>query len=126
MEGEGRTMEKVKIKTIGSYNGHSVKNNKIVSLNLKFNYDELSNYIQLCATLNNDVDIKVKIEGTPYNIGSFRIQKLLVEHDGVGKITFNSTLDYAELANITELIDTERFNVLFYSEVEEDTEDGEE
>lgn len=123
-------MEKVKVKAVGKYNGHSIKANKTVDLKLKFAYDELVNYIRLVQLLNENVTIKVKQSGKKsMNLGIFMVKQINVSHDGEGSLTFNSMLDYAEADKINKLANDDLFQVIFEAEIEdteEDSEDGEE
>lgn len=123
-------MEKVKVKAVGKYNGHSIKANKTVDLKLKFAYDELVNYIRLVQLLNENVTIKVKQSGKKsMNLGIFMVKQINVSHDGEGSLTFNSMLDYAEADKINKLANDDLFQVIFEAEIEdtdEGSEDGEE
>lgn len=95
----------VKIKGIAKYNGHNIKANSSVDLNLLFNYDELPNYIQLIQLLNENVDISVKVEAEdPRRLGSFMINSINIDHDGQGKVRFNSLLDHVEAGSINDIV----------------------
>lgn len=119
--------EKVKVKAVGKYDGHSIKANKTVDLKLKFAYDELVNYIQLIQLLNENIIIKVKQSGRKsMNLGTFMVKQIKVDNDGEGKLTFNSMMDYAEVNNINNLVNDELFKIIFEAEVEEDVSDTEE
>lgn len=113
----------IKFKAIAKYNGHSIKNNKSVDLNLLFNYDEMVNYIQLIQMLNENIDIAVKIgDSKPTKIGMFMIRDIKIDHDGQGIVKFNSLLDHVEPDEINTLVG-ETFTVMFKAIVEEESED---
>lgn len=116
----------VNIKTVASYVGHNVNKNKTISLTLKFGYDTITKYIQTIQMLNENIDIVVKIPdvGT-VRLGNFMINNISIDHDGEGKIKFNSQVDYVELNNISKLIDTEMFKISLIAEIEEEEKEDE-
>ncbi len=120
----------VKIDSVGSYNGHSVKSNGNVSLSFKFRYSELVNYIKLIQMLNNDVKVKVKKQQEKeFSLGVFRINSIKIDHDGEGNVSFTSMTDYAEVDNLNKLVmesKDEEFRVGFEADVEVENEDEEE
>lgn len=115
--------EVIKLKTIGTYNGHNIKANKSVDLSLKMKYSELTNYIQLVQLLNENVAIMAKIgEEKAQKLGMFMIKEIRIDHDGEGIVKFNSTLDYVEADNLNGLAG-EILKLMFQAEVElEDSE----
>lgn len=116
----------VKIKSLAKYNGHNVKASKSVDFNLLFSYEELPNYIQLIQLLNENVEITAKVEDeAPQKIGTFMINSINVDHDGVGKIRFNSLLDHVEADIINDLVG-ETFKVIFKASVEDEETDEDE
>lgn len=118
--------EKVKIKAIAEYNGHSVRTNKNVDISFKFSYDEITNYIRLIQCLNNDVTIFVKVgDGKADNVGVFRIKDIHVDHDGEGRARFNSMTDYVNTEIINSLVGTEKIQVLFTASIDTEEEASE-
>lgn len=112
-------MVKASMKMVAMYNGHSVKQSGSVDLNLKADYSELPNYVQLLQMLNNDIKVLVKLNGEkPMKLGMFRLKQLTVQHDGEGKIAFNSTTDFVEVDKLNRLVTDERFNVRCEAEIE--------
>ena len=118
-------MVKANAKMVALYNGHSVKQSGSVDLNLKAEYGELPNYVQLLQMLNNDIKVSVKLNGEkPMKLGMFRLKQLSVQHDGEGKIALNSTTDFVEVDSLNKLVTDERFIVRCEAEIE--MEEGEE
>jgi hypothetical protein len=103
-KGVGETEKEVKIKLLGNYNGHNIKSNKSIDLNLKMPYDELTNYIQLVQLLNENITVYFKIgKEKPKKIGLFMIKDLKIDGDGEGKLKLNSLLDYVEISSVNNL-----------------------
>ena len=119
----------IKLKQVVRYNGHSLSANGSVNFDLKAEYGELGNTIQLFQLLNNDVKIKVKLAGSkPMILGMFRIKQITIDGDGESKIRFNGLNDYIEMDNLNLLPlnsdDAKNFVVMYEADIEE--EDGEE
>lgn len=115
----------VKIKSLCKYNGHNIKANSSVDLNLKFSYDELTNYIKLLSLLNENIEIAVKIEEDEVQIlGVFMLKELKVDHDGESVIKFNSMIDHIE-ADILNTLVGKMFKIMFKANIEIE-DDGEE
>ena len=112
-------MEKeVKVKAVGLYAGHSVKVNKAVDLGLKFNYDELQNYIQTIQMLNENVTLYVKLgDKKAQKIGMFTIKEIKIDKDGKGVLRFNSQIDYVEVDALNNLVGEEQFTCMFKSTI---------
>lgn len=119
-------MVEVKVKVVASYAGHSLRQNGNVDFTLKCQYSELTNYIQLIQMLNNDVNITVKMPSEkPLKLGMFRIKEIKIDGDGEGVIKFNSLNDFVEVNNLNKIVTKELFQVMFKSEIEEESEDVE-
>lgn len=118
-------MANVKIKTIASYAGHTVNKNKSISLTLRFGYDTITKYIQSIQMLNENVELLAKIGKEKIKLGSFMINNINIDHDGEGKIKFNSQVDFVELNLISKLIDTEAFGLMMKADIEEEIPDDE-
>lgn len=118
-------MKKVKIREVVGYNGHNVKANGIVNLNLKAMYSELVNTIQVLQLLNNDVKISV-VEGKSENsLGMFRVKNVNVSDDGESVLKFETLAEAAEMDKINSLVGKEtEFTINMFAEV--DTEDSDE
>lgn len=120
-------MEKeVKTKVVGKYNGHNVRANKSIDLDIICAYDQLPSYIQTVQYLNNDVEIIAKLpDEKPMKLGTFRVKSVNVGGDGEGKIKFNSMTDFVELDNIDSLIGSDYLQLMFKAniEIEEEEED---
>ena len=116
-------MKKIKIREVVGYNGHNVKANGIVLLNLKAMYSELVNTIQVLQLLNNDVKISV-IEGKSENsLGMFRVKNVNVSDDGESVLKFETLAEAAEMDKINSLVGKEgEFVINMFAEV--DTEDA--
>ena len=117
-------MQNVKIKTVASYGGHNVNQAGSVSLKLVFSYDTITKYIQAIQMLNENVNLLVVINGEKIKLGSFMINSINIDHDGAGKIKFNSQLDYVEIDNISKLINSDLFKIMLQAEI--DVEENEE
>lgn len=120
-------MKKVKIREVVSYNGHNVKSNGVVNLNLKAMYSELVNTIQVLQLLNNDVKISV-IEGKSENsLGMFRVKNVSISDDGESVLKFETLAEAAEMDTINSLVGKEtEFTINMFAEVEVEEEDEEE
>ena len=119
-------MVEAKVKVVASYAGHSLRQNGNVDFTLKCQYSELTNYIQLIQMLNNDVNITVKMPSEkPLKLGMFRIKEIKIDGDGEGVIKFNSLNDFVEVNNLNKIVTKELFQVMFKSEIEEESEDVE-
>ena len=120
-------MKKVKIREVVSYNGHNVKSNGVVNLNLKAMYSELVNTIQVLQLLNNDVKISV-IEGKSENsLGMFRVKNVSVSDDGESVLKFETLAEAAEMDKINSLVGKEtEFTINMFAEVEVEDESDEE
>lgn len=46
------------------------------------------------------------------------VNSINVDHDGAGKIKFNSQIDYVELENISKIISTDVFKVALIAEID--------
>lgn len=118
-------MKKVKIREVVGYNGHNVKSNGVVNLNLKAMYSELVNTIQVLQLLNNDVKISV-VEGKSENsLGMFRVKNVSVSDDGESVLKFETLAEAAEMDKINSLVGKEgEFVINMFAEVDmEDAED---
>lgn len=120
----------IKLKQVVRYNGHSLSANGSVNFDLKAEYGELGNTIQLFQLLNNDVKIKVKLAGSkPMMLGMFRIKQITIDGDGESKIRFNGLNDYIEMDNLNLLPlnsdDAKNFVVMYEADIEEEDEEEE-
>lgn len=119
-------MQNVKIKTVASYGGHNVNQAGSVSLKLVFSYDTITKYIQAIQMLNENVNLLAVINGEKIKLGSFMINSINIDHDGSGKIKFNSQLDYVEIDNISKLINSDLFKIMLQAEIDVEEENNEE
>lgn len=109
---------KVEVKAVAEYAGHNITANGSIDLNVKCNYGELTNYIQLVQMLNNDIKVGIKIEDRkPFTIGTFRLKQLRIDHDGMANIKLNSITDFVEVGRVNELIGAGLFKIMFKAEV---------
>lgn len=118
----------IKLKQVVRYNGHSLSANGSVNFDLKAEYGELANTIQLFQLLNNDVKIKAKLAGSkPMMLGMFRIKQITIDGDGESRIRFNGLNDYIEMDNLNLLPlnsdDAKNFVVMYETDIEEEGED---
>ena len=99
-------VQEVKFKAVGKYDGHTVKPNGAIDLRLKFSYDELLNYyVKLPLLRSVDTKLFAKVKGQePVKLGTFMLKSYTMDHDGEGKISFNSQFDYVEMDNINALV----------------------
>ena len=121
-------MKKVKIREVVGYNGHNVKANGIVNLNLKAMYSELVNTIQVLQLLNNDVKISV-VEGKSENsLGMFRVKNVNISDDGESVLKFETLAEAAEMDKINSLVGKEtEFTINMFAEVDmEDSDESDE
>ena len=118
--------KELKTKVVCTYAGHSVKSNRGLALTLKAGYDELTNYIKLISYLNLDVDVVAKLpEQKPLKLGVFKVKNISVDHDGEGKLTFDSMTDFTEPDNINLLVGPDAFVCMFKAVAEIEDEDDE-
>lgn len=116
--------EKIKIKTVARYGGHQVKANKSVDIAFKFDYSELSKYIQLIQMLNENIAIKIKQLDKPSEmIGIFMVKSINIDHDGESTIKFNSMTDQSEVQLFHGLAGDEPFKIMFEADIARETED---
>ena len=98
-------VKKISVKTFATYKAHSVNAKGVVKLTVSIAYTDLSDAVKLLQLLNGDVNVKAKFGNEkPIKIGSFQIDKFVVDRDGNVKLTFNSSTDYVELDMIANLI----------------------
>lgn len=114
-------MKKIKIKEVVGYNGHNVKANGIVLLNLKAMYSELVNTIQVLQLLNNDVKITVVEGKNESSLGMFRVKNVNVSDDGESVLKFETLAEAAEMDVINSLVGKEtEFTIKMFAEVDTD------
>jgi len=113
-------MEKnIKIKEVVKHNGHQIKPNGKVFLSFKAMYSEMTSSIQQLQLLNNDIKIKAKIPGSkPFDLGVYRISKIIFDDDGESTINFSTLTDFAEMDNLNQLVGVENLQILLESNVE--------
>lgn len=120
-------VERVKVKTIATYGGHNVKQNKSVDITFKCEYGELSQYIKLIQFLNENVDITIKQSDEPAEkLGTFMVREIRIDHDGEGVLKFNSMIDHAECQLFHKLAGNEPFKIMFEAEIDNEVEGEEE
>lgn len=114
---------KIEVKAVVSYGGHSVSPNGSVNLTVKSAYSELTKTVSLLQLLNNDVHIKARLAGgKPFEVGSFRIKDIRIDGDGESVIKFNSLVDYVEVNMLNELVTKDLFTVRMAGEIEPEEE----
>lgn len=117
-------MKKIKIREVVGYNGHNVKANGIVLLNLKAMYSELVKTIQVLQLLNNDVKISVVHGKSEESLGMFRVKNVNISDDGESVLKFETLAEAAEMDVINSLVGKEgEFVINMFAEV--DLEDDE-
>jgi hypothetical protein len=117
--------QKIKTTVVGTYNGHSVRQNQNLDIALKCRYDEMENYIKMIQFLNVDTTIAAKLpDEAPMKLGTFRVKEIKIDNDGEGQLKFTTLCDYADTDNINKLIGTEaaKFQFSAMVEIEEDNE----
>lgn len=114
----------VKVKQLVEYNGHGLRANGSVDLNLKVKYSGLVNTIQLMQLLNNDITIKARVSNKVTRLGIFRIKNILIDGDGESKLKFVGLSDYIEMDELNNLPlsneDAKEFYVMYEADVEEE------
>lgn len=113
---------KVLIKEVVGYKGHSISANGSVNLTLKAAYEEITNSVGLLQMLNNDVTIKANAGGEKLNLGSFRIKSITFDGDGESVLKFNSITDFVSVGDLSKLVTPDPFKVMFAADIE--NEDG--
>lgn len=109
--------KKIKFKLIGRYNGHNAKPNKAFTTGFTFGYDQLKDSVQCLQLLNENVEVVVKIaDGKPLPLGMFMIEGYNVNRDGEATVKLNTTLDYVEEGNFTDLA-KELITVMFRASI---------
>lgn len=113
--------EKLQIKTVATYNGHNVRANKSVDISFKFSYGDLVEYIKTIQMLNENVKIVVKQHDSKAKmLGIFMVKDIHVDHDGEGRIKFNSMVDQSEVQLMHLLANNEPFKILLEAEIEQE------
>lgn len=120
-------MVKADLKFVANYNGHNIKKNGSVALTVTCDYDELTNSVQLIQMLNNNIKVSAKVPDIEkvLKLGEFSLKSFNISHDGTSKITFNSTVDYAEIENLSKIVIDEKFRVRCEAEIEVEDEEEE-
>lgn len=112
---------KSEVKCVAEYAGHNVLASGSIDLNLKCEYGELPNYLQIVQMLNNDVKVVCKLvdeqDLKPFSLGQFRIKQIRIDHDGCANLKFNSITDFVEVNKINSLIGAGKFKVKFSAEI---------
>ena len=116
----------IKVQQLVEYNGHGLRANGSVDLNLKAKYSNLTNTIQLMQLLNNDVEIKARVLNKVIRLGIFRIKNIVIDGDGESKIKFVGLSDYIEMDELNKLPLSNEDAKEFYVKYEADVEDVEE
>ena len=120
----------VKVKQLVEYNGHGLRANGSVDLNLKAKYSNLVNTIQLMQLLNNDITIKARVSNKVTRLGVFRIKSIVIDGDGESKLKLVGLSDYIEMDELNKLPlsneDAKEFYVMYEADVEDVEEDTEE
>ena len=112
--------QKLQIKTVATYNCHNVRANKSVDITFKFAYGDLLEYIKTIQMLNENVIIKVKQHDSKSQmLGVFMVKDIHIDHDGEGRIKFNSMTDQSEVQLMHLLANNEPFKILMEAEIEE-------
>lgn len=105
---------KKNIIAVAHYNGHSIKASGVVDLSFKFGYAQIVNVIQLYQFFATDVQIEVKqAGGSPFMLGSFKINGINTNGNGESTVKFNSLADFVEIDNLNLLISQDLMNVRF-------------
>lgn len=124
--------KKFKQKGIATFEGLSIKKNKIVELKFKLRYDEILTSVELLQGLNSDITVHAKTAiGNPMNLGIFTIGGVSFDKDGNATIPFKSMVDSVNLDNICSLVDEEYIQLRFMAiielpDLENEEEEGEE
>ena len=114
-------MQKVEVKEVVNYKGHSVRANGSVDLSFAAMYDQIIKSMQCLQMLNNDVIIIAKIpDEKPIKLGMFRIKNISFDDDGESTIKFNSVDLNVELDNLSRIITSEKFQIKMAAEIEDD------
>lgn len=101
-------MEKIKVGLEAQYNGHSIKKNGSVDLSFKIPYSNLMDCVKLLQLLSVNIHVKANINGIrKFPLGTFYLDKLVIDREGESTIKFNSEIDSVELDNLTELTQPE-------------------
>ena len=116
---------KIKVQQLVEYNGHGLRANGSVDLNLKAKYSNLVNTIQLMQLLNNDVEIKARVSNKVIRLGIFRIKNIVIDGDGESKLKFVGLSDYIEMDELNNLPLSNEDAKEFYVKYEADVEDVE-
>jgi hypothetical protein len=114
-------MQKVEVKEVVNYKGHSVRANGSVDLSFSAMYDEITKTIECLQMLNNDVVIIAKLPNEkPIRLGMYRIKNVSFDDDGESVIKFNSIDLNVELDNLSRIVTNEKFQIKMEAEVEDD------
>ena len=114
-------MQKVEVKEVVNYKGHSVRANGSVDLSFAAMYDQITKSMQCLQMLNNDVIITAKKKKKkPIKLGMFRIKNVSFDDDGESTIKFNSVDLNVELDNLSRIITSEKFQIKMAAEIEDD------
>ena len=104
------------IKVIGIYNGHTIKRNFDVELKVRFNTEQLPNALQFVAVIGKQVILKAKIEKNVQHLGTFNLNSLKIDRNGMAFISFMSNSDYVSLEGIEKLL-VDEVEILFVGKI---------
>lgn len=117
-------MNKIEVKEVVNYKGHSVRANGSVDLTFSAMYDEAANSMKCLQMLNNDVIIIAKLPNEkPIRLGMFRIKSVNFDGDGESTLKFNSIDMNCEMDSFNKIITNEKFQIKMSAEIEEENED---
>lgn len=112
--------EKLTVDVVGTYNGHSVKRNGIVSVDFKTSYDERIKIIKSIAFIGQNVKIGVRVgSDKPMSLGMYSLNGLRIDRDGEATLKFTSESDYVEHDNLSKLsnLDSELIKIKMSADI---------
>lgn len=95
--------KKIKLKLKVKLDNYGVTKQKIVSLKVSADYNQIVNVVPLIQVFNENINIITKIGDEVKELGWFKLNQLNFKNDGSSSISFNSITDDADLSNISEL-----------------------
>lgn len=119
-------MEEIKQTGVASVTSFSVSK-QVVTLKIKFSYEELLTSINMLRAFNTDVTIFAKEPlGKGLNLGVFTIGGTTFDRDRNCVVTFKSLIDSVDPDNICQIMKQESVKIRFLAVVEQNEEDMEE
>lgn len=101
-------MKELKVKIECTFAGYSAKKNGDLDLKFKAPYSEVVNSVSLVRMLSCNIGVAAKVnQGKPISLGTFYLNRLIIDKDGESSIVFNTEINSSEIENFKDLLTPE-------------------